>query len=540
MLRNRGFRFILFVIVFAGLSAPFAPAAETADEEYTPISAVDPAIPSDQLRILLTPLTKDELSAEADAWMEHVKEKVREISSAEIAVKFKNQQIDAAKQTAKAVDKAKKATDGGDAAPDGDAEAQADAVVEQAEAVASGEAEASEAVAASAAEAEQRAREKLAEQQADPAASAAATQQPESGDALEVAAQKVEQAAEEQAQVKTVLLDHLTELRDERTALIDRMRVVLDEIDRKGGETDEYRDYLVAVSGIRVESDDLESLWATVYGWLTSQQGGIRWGLNILQFVGIIVAFLFAGRIAEKATGRAMRVSRGTSNLMREFVSKSVRRVMIALGLIFGLSALEINVGPVLAVIGAAGFVIAFALQDTLGNFASGIMILVYRPFDVGDVVDVADVSGTVAALNIVSTTIKTFDNKIMIVPNNSVWQNVITNATGSTTRRVDLVFGIGYQDDIDAAQRVLEEVVQAHPKTLDNPAPTICVNELGDSSVNFICRPWVKTADYWPVYWDLTRTVKKRFDEEGISIPFPQRDVHVYNVNAPERAASE
>lgn len=539
MLRNRGFRFILLITVFAGLVAFSVPAAETADEEYTPISAANPAIPPDQLRIVLTPLMKDELAAEADAWMEHVKDKVREISNAEIAVKFKNQQIDATKETAKAVDQAKKATDGGNAAASGEADAQAEAAVQQAEAVASSETQADDAVAASAAEAEQRAREKLAEQDAK-TTPAATEQEPASGDALEVAAQKVEQAAEEQAQVKTALLDHLNELRDERTALIDRTRVVLDEIDRKGGETEEYRDYLVAVSGIRVESDDLQSLWATVYGWLTSSQGGVRWGLNILQFAGILIAFLFVGRIAEKASARAMRVSKNTSHLMREFVSKSVRRVVLAFGIIFGLTALEINVGPVLAVVGAAGFVIAFALQDTLGNFASGIMILVYRPFDVGDVVDVAGVSGTVVTLNIVSTTIKTFDNKIMIVPNNSVWQNVITNATGSTTRRVDLVFGIGYQDDIDAAQRVLEEVVRDHPKTLDDPAPTICVNELGDSSVNFICRPWVKTADYWPVYWDLTRTVKKRFDEKGISIPFPQRDVHVYNVNAPERATTE
>jgi small conductance mechanosensitive channel len=267
---------------------------------------------------------------------------------------------------------------------------------------------------------------------------------------------------------------------------------------------------------------------------LTSSQGGIRWGVNALQFVGIVFAFVIGGRIARKATERGMRMSKGASNLMRDFVAKMVQRVVVALGLILGLSALEVNIGPVLAVVGAAGFVIAFALQDTLGNFASGIMILVYRPFDVGDVVDVAGVSGTVSALTIVSTTIKTFDNKIMIVPNNSVWQNVITNATGSPTRRVDLVFGIGYQDDIDKAQRILEDVVREHPLTLDEPAPTIKVHELGDSSVNFICRPWVKTADYWSVYWDVTRTVKQRFDAEGVSIPFPQRDVHLYSETPP------
>jgi small conductance mechanosensitive channel len=188
-----------------------------------------------------------------------------------------------------------------------------------------------------------------------------------------------------------------------------------------------------------------------------------------------------------------------------------------------------VSIGPLLAVVGAAGFVIAFALQDTLGNFASGLMILFFRPFDVGDVVDAAGVSGKVTAMNLVSTTIKTFDNKDMVVPNNKIWHDVITNATGVDTRRVDMEFGIGYDDDIDRAQAILEEIVAAHPKALKDPEPTIRMSALGDSSVNFICRPWAKTADYWDVYWDVTKAVKKRFDAEGIGIPYPQRDVHLY-----------
>jgi len=148
-----------------------------------------------------------------------------------------------------------------------------------------------------------------------------------------------------------------------------------------------------------------------------------------------------------------------------------------------------------------------------------------------------------VQALNLVSTTIKTFDNKVMIVPNNTRWNNVITNATGSPTRRVDLVFGIAYTDDVDHAADVLESVVRDHPLTLADPPPTIRVHELGDSSVNLICRPWVKTPDYWTVYWDLMREVKKRFDAEGLSIPFPQRDIHVHHADPAsggERTAPE
>jgi small conductance mechanosensitive channel len=156
-------------------------------------------------------------------------------------------------------------------------------------------------------------------------------------------------------------------------------------------------------------------------------------------------------------------------------------------------------------------------------------MILFFRPFDVGDVVDAGGVSGKVIKMNLVSTTIKTFDNKDMMVPNNKIWQDVIINATGVRTRRVDLEFGIGYDDDIDRAQAILEQIVEEHPMTLEKPEPTIRVMTLADSSVNFICRPWAKTADYWDVYWDITKEVKQRFDAAGIGIPFPQRDVHLY-----------
>ena len=224
----------------------------------------------------------------------------------------------------------------------------------------------------------------------------------------------------------------------------------------------------------------------------------------------------------------------GVSLLLENFLVGAVRWVAMAVGIIMALASLEVSIGPLLAVVGAAGFVIAFALQDSLSNFASGLMILFFRPFDVGDVVDAGGVSGKVISMNLVSTSIKTFDNKDMVVPNNKIWQDVITNATGVDTRRVDMEFGIGYDDDIDKAQAILEEIVAAHPKALKDPEPTIRMNTLADSSVNFICRPWAKTADYWDVYWDVTKAVKQRFDAEGIGIPFPQRDVHLYIEEGP------
>lgn len=228
-------------------------------------------------------------------------------------------------------------------------------------------------------------------------------------------------------------------------------------------------------------------------------------------------------------TRRALTLASKQSKLLTDFLVSMTSRVVMIIGIIFGLSVLEVDIGPLLAVIGAAGFVVAFALQSTLSNFASGIMIMIYRPFDVSDAVEVAGINGKVSSLNLVSTTITTFDNKRMIVPNNEIWGNTITNASASNERRVDMVFGIGYGDDIDLAMQVLEDIVATHPLILTDPAAVIQLHELADSSVNFICRPWVKTADYWTVYWDVTRNVKVRFDAEGLSIPYPQQDLHIY-----------
>ena len=201
-------------------------------------------------------------------------------------------------------------------------------------------------------------------------------------------------------------------------------------------------------------------------------------------------------------------------------------------GLLVALSQLGFEVGPLLAGLGVAGFIVGFALQDTLSNFASGVMILLYRPYDVGDLVETAGAFGTVKDMTLVSTTILTVDHQTLVIPNSKIWGDVIKNVTAQTNRRVDMVFGIGYADDIPHAERILKEIVEAHELVLDEPAPNIRLHNLGDSSVDFVVRPWTKTDDYWDVYWDITREVKMRFDAEGISIPFPQRDVHVFQKN--------
>jgi small conductance mechanosensitive channel len=180
--------------------------------------------------------------------------------------------------------------------------------------------------------------------------------------------------------------------------------------------------------------------------------------------------------------------------------------------------------------------VLGFALQDTLSNFAAGMMILMYRPFDVGDLIEAAGVTGTVKAMNLVSTSVLTADNQMLIVPNNKIWGGVIRNVTHQRTRRVDLEFGVGYGDDSQHTQKVLEEILAQNPKVLKEPAPVVRLHQLTDSSVKFVVRPWVKTEDYWDVYWGVTQEVKHRFEAEGLSTPYPRRNVHIYQEHG-ERA---
>ena len=251
--------------------------------------------------------------------------------------------------------------------------------------------------------------------------------------------------------------------------------------------------------------------------------------LRLLMIVGILLAFWVLARLIRRMVGKALdrsKVSR--SKLLNEMLVSMTGRIVMAIGLIIVLSQLGINLGPLLAGLGIAGFIVGFALQDSLANFAAGAMILAYQPFDVGDLIEAAGVTGKVRDMNLVSTRILTLDHQTLIVPNSKIWGDVIRNVTYQPTRRVDMVFGISYEDDIPQAEQVLHEIVTAHDKVLDDPEPMVKVHKLGESSVDFIVRPWSRTEDYWNVYWDVTREVKMRFDREGISIPFPQRDVHL------------
>ncbi|MCD6273842.1 MAG: mechanosensitive ion channel family protein [Deltaproteobacteria bacterium] len=253
--------------------------------------------------------------------------------------------------------------------------------------------------------------------------------------------------------------------------------------------------------------------------------------LKLLLFFGILFFFSFAKRIVRAGLERALDASNlNLSQLARRMIVSAVSNLVFIFGLLIALSQLGISLGPLLAGLGVAGFIVGFALQDTLSNFASGIMILLYRPYDVGDLIDVGGVFGKVDKMNLVSTSILTLDNQMIVIPNNKIWGDVIKNITAQDIRRVDMVFGIAYSDDVSKAETILNDILKSHDKILDDPEPMVRLHTLGESSVDFVVRPWVKFDDYWDVYWHVTKAVKLRFDEDGISIPFPQRDVHVYN----------
>lgn len=306
-------------------------------------------------------------------------------------------------------------------------------------------------------------------------------------------------------------------------------------MNRVGMDTRRYRQQIVTATG-ELTTDVLDvgvvagilKEWSKIAFEFSKSQGP-RLLFRILLVILILFVFSRLARLVQKGVEKAMLSGRVTmSHLLKRMIVSTAKNLTMFLGILFALSQLGISLGPLLAGLGIAGFIIGFALQDTLSNFASGLMILIYRPFDVGDFVEGGGVTGRVDRMNLVNTTFKTLDNQVIIVPNNMIWQNVITNVTAQRTRRVDLTFGISYSDDIDKAKAILTDVVANHEACLKTPEPNIRVGALGESSVDLICRPWVKTDEYWDTYWDLIEIVKKRFDEEGISIPFPQRDVHM------------
>ena len=253
------------------------------------------------------------------------------------------------------------------------------------------------------------------------------------------------------------------------------------------------------------------------------------WGLRI----GLALVIFYVGRMAVnwivRLTERYLR-TRALDELIIRFATNILTWTLLFIVIIAALSQLGIDTTALIALLGAAGLAVGLALQDSMKNFASGVLLIIFRPFTAGHFIEAAGTSGSVESITLFTSTLRTPDNRAVIVPNGEIYSNTITNYSALPTRRVDMVFGIGYDDDLRKAKELLHRIIADEPRILADPAPLIAVSELADSSVNFAVRPWVNTADYWDVFFSITEKVKLAFDDNGISIPYPQMDVHVQN----------
>lgn len=262
------------------------------------------------------------------------------------------------------------------------------------------------------------------------------------------------------------------------------------------------------------------------------------YGLKVLAALAILFfGKWIAGRIRHFSE-KLMHKAKMDTTLVN-FIGNIIYALCIALVVTASLNKIGIETTSIAAVIAAAGLAIGLALQGSLSNLASGVMIILFRPFAVGDFIEAAGTSGNVEEVSLFTTILKTGDNKKVIVPNGSITSGTITNYSANATRRIDLTIGIGYNDNILEAKNVLLEIVKNEPRIHNDPEPIIAVGALGDSSVNLIVRTWVNKEDYWNVHWHLLETIKLTFDEKGISIPFPQRDLHIYHETESNKSAA-
>ena len=261
----------------------------------------------------------------------------------------------------------------------------------------------------------------------------------------------------------------------------------------------------------------------------TLQELAATWGLRALG----ALAFLLVGRIVARSVGRAVERALKRSHFddtLTPFIGNIVYTLVLLAVIIAAAGMVGIQAGSFIAIIGAAGLAVALAFQGTLSNFASGIMLLTFRPFQVGDFVDAGGTMGSVQEIGVFTTTLATPDNVKIIIPNSQVSGAIIRNYSANENRRIDLVVGVGYDDDLNVAPDTILKVIQADDRVLEDPAPTVAVDNMGASSMDFVVRPWVKGADYWEAKWALTKALKEELEAAGCNIPYPQRDVHLYS----------
>ncbi|EAZ91607.1 mechanosensitive ion channel family protein [Crocosphaera chwakensis] len=271
-----------------------------------------------------------------------------------------------------------------------------------------------------------------------------------------------------------------------------------------------------------MENVNLEALFIKLQEW------AVTFGIQLLSAIVILIIGIQVAKFARKIAEKALKKTQVDVTIVN-FLGNVVYVIVIALVTIVVLGQIGVKTASLIAILGSAGIAVGLALQGSLSNIASGIMLVIFRPFRVGDYIEGGGTAGIVKEIQIFNTILTSPDNRRIFVPNSKFFESSITNYSAEDSRRIDLVFGIGYDDDIKQAKQLLLDILAEDSRILSDPAPTVGLLELADSSVNFAVRPWVKQADFWDVYFSLQETVKQRFDEAGINIPFPQRDIHIH-----------
>jgi len=316
----------------------------------------------------------------------------------------------------------------------------------------------------------------------------------------------------------------LSALNEKRKGVIDALSLLITLMQKNQLETAKLSQLLITSSGtINQQIFDKEVITGLFLQWTNELEKWLMLNASAFVATSIIVIFiLLLFRVLSNMIGKLINRAIKSANiqisiLLREFFVVSVQRFIMFIGVLIALSQMGVELGPLLAGLGVLGFVVGFALQGVLSNFASGLMILIYRPYDVGDVVEIAKVKGTVLEMSMVSTTMLSFNNEKLVIPNNSIWGSLIRNITSEATRRIDMVFKISFDADIDQLDKIFAEEVNAIPAVLAEPAPTIELNKQHETHLEFIVRPWVKTSDYWSTYWRLNKSIQKRMQAEGV-----------------------
>ncbi len=340
-----------------------------------------------------------------------------------------------------------------------------------------------------------------------------------------------------QDNLKNQLVRNVSELQVEKTSIIDRFNIVLDALEKKGGDTLSYRTYINAVGGIDVDITDiqaLEGLRVRFVTWLQSEEGGIRWGLNLVKFVTILIVSWLISLVIGGFLDRVLKKIPGLSTLFRNFIVVSLERGVFIIGILIALTSLGVSLGPLLALLGGVSFILGFALQSNLGNFASGIMLFINKPFDVGDEVKVAGYWAYVDSITLSNTKLKGFDGSMITVPNNTVWGGDIINYTTSDIRKQSISIDIIFTQDMDQVYEMWMEITSSHPKVLKDPAPAwFPWNSHYEYYISVGLTAWTTKDDYWEVYVDLLKALQKRIGELNIELNTPAQNIRIQDFSS-------